>query len=186
MSFLIILAITLAIDSFATCLSIGMSNHNTKKSRIIILIVCITLFHLIMPLIGYSISSISNINPEIGKYLTGTIFSILGLKMISDGVKPVKSTANNTQAKAISFSYLNIIIISTSLSIDALAAGFTIPLINLECSAITAAATFSLFAFILSIIGYYCGRLLEKITKVYSNIFAGALMLALALKAFLM
>lgn len=182
MSFIIFLSAVLAVDSFITCLTFGMCQSNVKPRKIWLLISTISLFHFLMPILGFALSTLfPQISIPISKYIAASIFLILGIKMLHEGVLAVR-TRPCSDPEISSLTMSKIVGISLLLSIDAGAAGVSIFMIGTYADLIFTPVLFALFSFVFSIIGYHLGKLLHRFVRVYSIFFAGLLMMLLAFK----
>ncbi len=155
---LIILALTLAIDSFLAMIAIGCLGKN-KRRIFISLAIIIGIFHFAMPLAGNLVSSLfQNILSDYAKYISSAVFLFLGIKMIIEAFKHEKPKYN--------LSFIGMLGIGYLLSIDALAAGFSIGLIssqNIFLQAGIIAVSSFIFGYAGSILGRRCSTWNTKI-----------------------
>ena len=184
MLFLITLSIILGIDSFVTCFSVGVCNSTINKKKALVLFLSIGLFHFLMPLIGFLPSTIcKSISSHNLNYVSAFVFAFLSLKMIFDGVKSMRTNRDcNCDDNIINLSFFKIVLISFLVSIDSLVAGFSLSISSLSISLFTVATLFSLSSLLLSMIGFYFGKLLNIYFKDYANIIGGLTLLILAIK----
>ena len=184
MLFIITLSVILGIDSFVTCLSVGICNTNITRAKAFTLFASIGLFHFIMPLLGsLPITACPSISFGNSHYFSAFVFFLLALKMIYEGVKPLLGKddlcCNST---VLNLSLIKILLLSFIISIDAVVAGFSISIIDTGVSFIVIPISFAIASFIMSLIGFYSGKLLSRYFKDYANIFGGLILFLLALK----
>lgn len=184
MLFILTLSFLLGVDGFVTCLSIGMCNYGIKRRRIFAFFAIIGLFHFFMPIIGYSFAlAFKSFILPYGKYFSFAIFAFLGIKMLIDGVRALLSKDDNCETPPMSLSFPTMLLLSFMLSVDTIVAGLSVPILNIKMPLLCVAALFAVFAFLMSIIGFYSGRYVGNKIGNYSNIAAGILMILLAIKA---
>ena len=120
----ILLGIALAMDACAISMANGLKENNMKIKKILFISFMFALFQGVMPLIGYSVGSVilSKITYLI-PWVSLVILSILGVKMIVEGVKFKKESSKDDIERLT----LGIILLqAVATSIDALSVGFTI------------------------------------------------------------
>lgn len=172
---LIIIAIALGLDSFVALFAIGASGNCQSKKIFFRLSLLIGMFHFFMPIIGsfFSTMLISHIQ-NYATYLSAAIFAILGLKMIKE--------AFGNEAPQIVINISKALLLSYALSIDALAAGFSIALVKEQYSIYTISTIFAVVAFSMSYIGYYFGNKCSSWNTKYSYIVGGIALIILGIK----
>lgn len=180
MSFLAlsVIAIALGVDSLVALFAIGASGNCQSKKIFFRLSLIIGLFHFMMPIIGSLFSALLiNYISEYATYLSAAIFALLGFKMIKEGFvsEPPQIVINLSKA----------ILLSYALSIDALAAGFSLTLVKESFSIYVISLLFAVVAFSMSYIGYYIGRKCSHLNTKYSYLTGGLVLVILALKSLL-
>ena len=174
---IILLAIALSIDACAVSFAHGLIMHENRVKNALFLAVFTGMAQALMPLIGYFITQpfYKTIEP-VGKWIVFSIFLYLGIKIIQEAFEKDKEVP-----LCLSISCLFMIAIATS--IDALAAGVTLALTSSKIffSAIIIGCT----TFIFSLFGFTSGCFLKKFPTMYLEIFAGLILILLALKSIL-
>lgn len=174
---IILLAIALSIDAFVVSFAYGLMFEKHRVKNALLLSGFTGTFQGIMPVIGYFlIYFIQDFISPVSKILVFAIFMILGLNFIKDGIKDDKEFPNCLSIKCL-------FIVATATSIDALAAGMTLALSR--SGILFSAVVIAIITFINSIIGFSLGCCLKKLPTMYFNIFAGIILMALALKSLL-
>ena len=166
---LIIIGISLSMDTFSLSLAIGTFKVNNKKILIYSLIVGI--FHFIMPIIGNilgnTISKFIYLNPN---RLLFIIFLFLGVEMFVD--------LFNKNDKEYNLKIYNMFIYAISVSIDSLTLG--IGLNNITNVPLLGSIIFSILSFIFTFIGLKIGNYTNKKLGNYSKIIGIIIILILA------
>lgn len=172
---IIAIAIALGLDSLVALFAIGASGNCQQKKIFLRLSIAIGLFHFFMPIIGSFFSGllISYIS-DYATYLSAAIFALLGFKMIKEAFVSEAPQIVITLPKAILLSY--------ALSIDALAAGFSLTLIEEDFSIYTISLLFAATAFLMSYLGYIIGKRCSHISPKYSFIIGGLVLIFLGIK----
>ena len=172
---IIVLAIALGIDSFVALWVIGASSNYQCKKVFLRLSILIGLFHFGMPFIGSYFSLLFvDYFKDYASYISAFIFVTLGLKMIKESFQQEKSCITITVAKSIILSY--------ALSIDALAAGFSLNLAPQDYSVFAISSIFAIAAFLMSYIGYYLGVKSSNFNTRASYIIGGIVLIILGVK----
>lgn len=172
---ILLLAIALSIDACVVAFAHGLvlEKHRLKNSLLLGLFTGV--FQAIMPLIGYyATTPFYKFIAPIGKWVVFAIFLYLGLKVIKEAFEE-----NREIPSCLSIQCLFMIAIATS--IDALAAGITLALtsVNIFKSVFLIGSTTFLFAFV----GYWSGCFLKKLSTKGLEIFAGVILIFLAVKS---
>lgn len=118
--------LTLAVDAFAVSVTDGMVYQDLKLRKGLLIPVTFGVFQALMPIIGFYISwglSQFEIIEEIDHWLALILLLIIGGKMIFDGIKELRSPAEEVKPKQ--FSFTEVLVQGVATSIDALAVGFT-------------------------------------------------------------
>ncbi|MBE6155601.1 MAG: hypothetical protein E7164_02450 [Firmicutes bacterium] len=167
---LILIGISLSMDTFSLSLSLGTFNINKKQCFLFSFIV--GTFHFVMPLLGQllgaSVSSFLIVNPD---KLLFIIFVFIAIEMLVELL--------SKEEKKYDFSLLNMIIYGFSVSIDSLTVG--IGLNSIISSNFLGPFLFSLFSFFFTFLGLVIGNYsYEKLGKA-SKILGLIIILILAL-----
>lgn len=174
---IILLAIALSIDACAVSFAHGLIMHENRVKNALLLAVFTGMAQALMPITGYFVTQpfYKTIEP-VGKWIVFSIFLYLGIKIIQEAFEKDKEVP-----LCLSISCLFMIAIATS--IDALAAGVTLALTSSKIffSAIIIGCT----TFIFSLLGFTSGCFLKKFPTMYLEIFAGIILILLALKSIL-
>lgn len=171
---IILVGISLSMDTFSLSLCYGTLNLNIKKT--IILSIIVGIFHFFMPILGLTIGNfiIEHLIID-GKYLILIILSILGIDMIFSAFK--------TDEKKLLTSFLGILIFAFSVSLDSFSTGLGLNLMtnNILGSLIIFTMTSASFTFLGVIMGK---KLNDKFGKI-SNIVGGLVLIIMGIYFFL-
>ena len=172
---LILLAIALSIDACVVSFAHGLVLEQNRFKNSLLLAVFTGGFQALMPLVGYFITQplFKYIEPA-SKWIVFAIFMYLGIKFVQEAFEDDKEIPT-----CLSFKCLLMVAIATS--IDALAAGVSLSLTstNIFKAIIIIGAT----TFLFSIVGYWSGCCLKKISTKYMEIFAGLILIFLSVKS---
>lgn len=175
---LIIIAVGLGMDacSVAICKGLGMGKINWKNS---IIIGCyFATFQLIMPIIGYYCGSYLGDNVRTyGDIIAFALLVLLGLGMIKEAF------INSSEDIDSDVSFRAMLIPSIATSIDALAVGVTISLLNINI--ITSSLTIFIITFILSVLGSYLGQIFGERYKKVAQLIGGIILITMGVKLLL-
>lgn len=171
----ILIGISLSLDCFAISISQGLRKNLNPIKAILILSFLFAFFQSGMLLIGYFAGSYST--GHLGSLATWTsaiLLFLIGAKMIKEGLE--EEAENEVGANT----FRDYFVLSVSTSTDALAAGFTLPTLNLDW--VITSICVGLVCFLFSIIGGFFGKLLgEKFGK-RSEILGGLILIILGIK----
>ncbi|MEE4200167.1 manganese efflux pump MntP [Erythrobacter sp.] len=167
----ILLAVALAMDAFAVALAQGARQRPAIGPSLVIA-TAFALAQGVMPLIGWGLGAIAM--PLVATFDHWIAFALLagiGLQMIRD-------SGDETAPPAFNFTALSMAALATS--IDALAAGATLP--TLEIAPLPAAAIIAATTFALSLAGIAIGRVAGDRLGRPAEIVGGCVLIALGCK----
>lgn len=169
---IILIGLSLSMDAFTVSISKGISS---SKEKGIITAFFFGLFQFIMPLLGYFIG---NKFSERIIYYNPYISTIL---LITIGILIIKEKDNEELRSNLNLKELFLLSIATS--IDALVIGISFSF--LKVNIISSSIIIGIITFIMCIIGYYFGNLLNKKVGKYSNFISGIILILLGIKIFI-
>jgi len=145
-----ILAVALSMDAFAVSIGLGSKHLQKTKSVALMAAIYFGLFQAIMPLLGFLggkgfLGWVENYAPWIAFFL----LILIGGKMI------YQSITGGIEEDIVQITHKILIVLAVATSIDAMAAGYTLTLI--EVNPFIACATIGITTFIFSWIGVYVG-----------------------------
>lgn len=125
---IIIIAISLAMDAFAVCISAASTGMISDRRAIFRLSFHFGLFQFLMPVIGWFIGlKILAYIVFIDHWIAFALLAYVGGKMIQESQNKDEQFQKSNPSKG-----MNLVILSVATSIDALAVGLSIGILNLE------------------------------------------------------
>ena len=170
---LVVLAISLSMDSFSTALCEGVRYNNLKLKNILLISFMFSLFQSLMPFLGYLFGyMMSSIVFSIGHILSFFIFIILGIGLIR------KSNNDEDDIKGINLK--SIILLSIAISIDAFSVGITF--VNLNVNIFMSLIMIFMVTFITTVMGVVIGNKFGGYLKKIALKFGGLVLISLGIK----
>ncbi len=188
----LMLGLGLTMDAAAVSMANGLEEPNMSKKKMIFIAFMYGLFQALMPLIGYFFgNALYNNVPQIEQYhlipiLALVILAFLGIKMIIDGIKEIKSKSSDEdilkEAKGLTFKVIFIQTIATS--IDALSTGLTFSDYNAR-EALIVCGLIALVTFIVCIISLVIGKKFGAKFGKIALIIGGVILTVIGLEIFI-
>ncbi|WP_232697911.1 manganese efflux pump MntP [Brevibacillus daliensis] len=170
---LLLIALALGMDAFSLGIGIGMGGIRLR--RIIAISTLIGVFHIIMPLTGIVIGIyLSDMVGDIAVLIGGGILVILGVHMLWSAF------FGETETSLINTTGLGILLISFSVSLDALSVGFSLGL--MAVNKWLAVSLFGVIGGLMAGSGLLLGRSVGSWLGNYSGIFGGVILLIFGLQ----
>ncbi|QOP41493.1 manganese efflux pump MntP [Sulfurimonas marina] len=172
---LIILAIALSMDAFAVSLGLGTKESTFNRSLALKAGLYFGFFQGFMPLIGYLAGvGLSSFITSIDHWVAFILLTLVGLKMIYESFgEPVEEEISQVTNKVL-------LLLAIATSIDAMAAGFTLTLMEttITISVLIIGFTTFIFSYIGVLIGSRGGAYLES----KAELLGGIVLIAIGLK----
>ncbi|MBR4917802.1 MAG: manganese efflux pump [Bacteroidales bacterium] len=178
---LFLLALSLAMDCFAVSCSAGALQPNLKTRNVLVFAFCFGFFQALMPFIGWLggemvVSYLSHFT----NWIAFGILAFIGGKMIIEGIRN-----NDEDSKTDMTRIGTVLLLSIATSIDALAVGFGFSMMQ-DVRIGLALFLIGIVSFIVSLIGYYLTRRLQKLVKAnVAEIIGGLVLITLGVKILL-
>lgn len=187
MSFLSILliAIGLAMDSFAVAISQGICAKRLRARQVLLLAVLFGAFQGLMPLIGYAMGlSFAEAIKEIDHWVAFLILSAIGGKMLFEAIRDSRKGEKDVEDCICEdkkrFGLKNLTILAIATSIDALATGLIFaPHPEVILSAVL---TIGITSFLLSLFGVVMGNKVGKRFNFNFEIVGGVVLILIGVK----
>lgn len=175
----LMVSVALGIDAFSVSISIGLSG--VKKRDMYLVPGIVTIFHIIMPLIGLSLGT------YLGK-IAGPMASVIGaIVLISIGTSTIwKSISSGKKAgnkvdKVIDISNpISLTLMAASVSLDALTVG--VGLGTLKVDLYLTVLTMGAVAGLMTVVGLISGKKLSHAIGDWAEILGGLILVAIGLK----
>ncbi len=186
----ILVAIVLGADAFS--LAIGMGLKGVSRSYEIKFAAMVGIFHVLMPLIGLMLGmAAGNFLGIWAGRLGALVLAYLGFDMIWKGyraLQPKYFKFNQAQERVepenqFANGWLSLILLTTSVSIDALTVGFSLGTI-FTIPIFYPVLIIGLTAGIMTLAGFLGGKIFNQLIGTYATMAGGIILISLALKMF--
>ncbi|HEX2734806.1 MAG TPA: manganese efflux pump MntP family protein [Polyangiaceae bacterium] len=177
---ILILAVGLALDATAVAAAQGLSARRIDAKGVLRLAGLFGGFQALMPFIGWLVGN--QVGPFVARWANWIAFgllSILGAKMLHEAF----TQDDEAEQRGAPFSWTLLLPLAVATSIDALAAGFTLPL--LHAPLLVSLATIGIVTAVLSAAGVFLGRLFGARLGKRLDATGGIVLIALGLKILL-
>jgi putative Mn2+ efflux pump MntP len=170
------MAIGLALDAFAVAVSIGIVGARVRLMHALKISVFFGFFQAGMPLMGWAAGSLfSNIITGIDHWVSFILLCFIGLHMIYESLQ---TESQRSSTDPLDFHIL--LLLSVATSIDALAAGISLAL--LDVAILRTILIIGTVTFLLSFIGYYLGDKLGVFFKTRIKVVGGVMLILIGVK----
>ena len=172
------LAIALAMDAFAVAVAVGIDLKTVSPRQTFRLSWHFGLFQALMPVIGWAAgTTIRNLVHAYDHWIAFALLAAIGLNMIREAFSEEEEEEHHRDATK----GWTMVMLSVATSIDALAVGFSMSL--LQISIVTPAIVIGVVAALFTITGMHLGRLLGASRKLslYSESIGGLVLFAIGL-----
>ena len=174
--YIIFIAFALGIDAFSVALGAGAFLEKTTSRQKFRLSFHFGFFQFIMPIIGWLVGSyIETYVSEWDHWIVLIILSVIGVKMICDSIKKDSSGISKDVTKG-----AVLIVLSIATSIDALAIGFGIALIQGDI--LMPAIIIGIVAAIMTLVGILIGEKISARIGKKAGIIGGVILILIGLK----
>lgn len=172
---IIFIAVGLSMDSLGVSIVNGCSVRGLNVKKILSISLSFSLFQALMPVVGWMTGlSIEKYVRELDHWIAFVLLSIIGIKMIIEGMKKDKSCELSDLKMA------TVIGQSFATSIDAFVVGISFSLLQL--SLITPVLIIGGVTFIFSLIGLFLGKFFGKIFNRKAEILGGLILILIGIK----
>ena len=173
---ILLLSVALSIDAMVVSFTQGLIFKTQRVKLALTLAFWFGLFQAVMPLIGaFMTGLVYNYLVSVSKWIVCIVFVCLGLKFI---IEALRSEGNEQALKSLSLPCILAFAISTS--IDALAAGVPLRLMNINL--FIPVVLIGAVTFVNSIIGFSMSGFLKNFNSKYIQIFGGLVLIGLGVK----
>lgn len=148
------IAVALAMDAFAVALAVGINLKVVSSRQVFRLSWHFGLFQALMPVIGWAVgSAVRSYIQDYDHWIAFGLLALVGGNMLKEALS---GKDEETDTKKDSTRGMTLIVLSVATSIDALAVGFSMSLLNI--SIVTPAIIIGLVAAGFTITGLYLGK----------------------------
>ena len=171
----LLLAFALSMDAFAVSIGLGAKQNSEYRSLALKAGLFFGIFQALMPLIGYAGGKgVLGFVSEYAHYIAFGLLLLIGAKMIYEGLNEGVGEELATITNKI------MLTLAIATSIDAMAAGFSLMLLDLN--PLIACGIIGLTTFIISFIGVYVGKLTGTWLESRAEIFGGVILVAIGFR----
>lgn len=171
----LLLAFALSMDAFAVSIGLGSKNGESTKALALKAGLFFGIFQALMPLIGYlGGRGLLGFVSDYAHYIAFGLLLLIGAKMIYEGMN------EGVEEEFAKITNKVMLTLSIATSIDAMAAGFSLMLLNLH--PLLACGIIGLTTFIISVIGVYVGKLSGTWLESKAEIFGGVVLVAIGFR----
>ncbi len=183
---ILVIAIGLAMDSFAVCVGKGMCRQRFYGWRAFKIAVVFGFFQGVMPFAGYALGiGFAAWMRHFDHWLAFFILSIIGIKMIYESVlpKPDRKCADCDCGEDIAIDWKNVAVLAFATSIDALATGLIF--VSYPGTILTAMLAIGLTTVFFAFAGMFIGGRFGKGIRLNIEMLGGIILIAIGTKILL-
>jgi len=173
---ILIIAIGLAMDAFAVSLGIGTSQQSNYPRARFRLAFHFGLFQFLMPILGWAAGiKILPFISSVDHWIAFILLAYVGINMIRSGLNKEEKSYLNDPSKG-----KTLVLLAIATSIDALAVGLSLAMLNIQILA--PAIIIGIVTFAISMLGLFVGNLLGKKFGKQMEILGGVLLIGIGLR----
>lgn len=170
---ILLIGISLSMDTFSLALIYGMLGITNQKK--IILSIIVGIYHFIMPLVGLTLGNALDTMSFIKLSIISSIILLyIGIDLI---------TSNLKEEKIISLTISGLFMFGLSVSIDSLTVGIGLKAITNNY--LLSSTIFSICSFIFTYLGLILGNIIENRVGSYSKLLGGIILIIIAIIMFI-
>jgi manganese efflux pump family protein len=170
-----LLSIGLAADAFAVSISSGLFIKNIKVNKALTIAIAFGIFQGLMPLLGWALAvSFQALIASVDHWIAFGLLSFLGIKMIRESFQKEEENPFNPLDPQ------TLLVMSIATSIDALAAGVSLAV--LQDPILSISATIGLVTFALCFVGVYVGHHFGKAIASKVEVLGGLILIGIGSK----
>lgn len=175
---IVLIAVGLAMDAFAVSIASGITLKNPRLSYALVFGLFFGVFQFIMPIMGWSLGSYFAGYIQIYAYwIAFLLLAVIGVRMIIDSRK---ADGGGERDDGSIMNLRNLTILAVATSIDALAVGISLAVVNTAIW--LACAIIGVVAFLFSFVGVMLGKKLGVIIGKNMEVVGGGILVLIGLK----
>ena len=180
MVYILLIALSLALDAFAVSVSCGLSAKGNGFKNALLMGCYFGAFQFAMPLIGWTLgSSVAQYISAISPWVSFALLGFIGGRMIIGAL----NHRGDEEPAPEKLTHGRLVILAIATSIDALAVGVTFAF--MEVDVLLSCAVIGIVAFVLSVIGGTIGRKLGNRFQKHAELAGGIVLIGIGLKILL-
>ncbi len=181
---LVLLALSLAADAFAVSVTNGMCSSKVTKKHALLTALTFGAFQSLMPVLGFVLgNTFAEFVFRCQHWIALLLLGAIGINMLSDAVKEGKSPNELICSTQNVFRAKNLILQGFATSIDALAAGVSLAVLNINI--MTSAIIIGIITFLLCAVGIYIGKRFGAILGFRAKILGGIILIGIGARIFI-
>lgn len=181
---LVLLALGLSADAFAVSVTNGMCSKKVTKRHALLTALTFGLFQAFMPVLGYILgNTFADFVFRFQHWIALILLGAIGVNMLSDALKEWKSTDGEVCSTINIFNAKNLILQGLATSIDALAAGVSIAVLNINI--LTSALIIGVITFLLCTVGVYIGKRFGTMLGFRAKVLGGIVLIGIGARIFI-
>jgi putative Mn2+ efflux pump MntP len=174
----VILAIALSMDAFAVSIGLGSQHGQNRKSLALLSAIYFGIFQALMPMIGYlGGKGVLGWVESYAPYIAFLLLLLVGGKMIYE------SFVEGIEEDIARITHRVMLVLAIATSIDAMAAGFTLTI--LDVNPFAACTIIGLVTFCFSVAGVYIGKKSGVWLESKAELLGGVILILIGLKILL-
>jgi putative Mn2+ efflux pump MntP len=181
---LILLALGLAADAFAVSITNGMCSSRVTKRNALLMAFTFGFFQALMPVLGFILgNTFAGFVFRFQHWIALLLLGAIGVNMLSDALRE-RDTPEEEGCSTLSiFQSRNLILQGIATSIDALAAGVSIAVLNINI--LTSALIIGMITFLLCAVGVYIGKRFGNILGFRAKVLGGIVLIGIGARIFI-
>jgi putative Mn2+ efflux pump MntP len=180
---LLLLALGLSADAFAVSVTDGICSFKVSKKDALLTAGIFGFFQALMPVLGYILgTTFSGIVNRYQHWIALFLLGAIGVNMLAEAFKEWRNPEETCLATNI-FTLKNLIMQGIATSIDALAAGVSCAVLNINI--VTSALIIGIITFLLCAPGVYIGKRFGSLLKLRARLVGSVILILLGVKIFI-
>ncbi len=180
---LILLALSLAADAFAVSITNGICSNKITFHNAFVTGITFGVFQAMMPVLGFVLgNSFSETVHRYQHWIALFLLGAIGINMLAEAARDRVQIEENTSDQNV-FAINNLILQGIATSIDALAAGLSFAVLDLNI--FSAVLTIGIVTFCTCFLGVYIGKIFGSLLGIRAKMISGIVLLLIGLKLFI-
>ena len=189
----VLLGAALAMDAFSVSVANGLADGGIKAKKVAAIAGTFATFQFVMPMLGWLLvhTAIDYLNwfEKLVPWIALVLLSLIGLKMITDGISEMRAKDKGEEAAGKSGTGERLgagllIVQGVATSIDALSVGFASAAYD-AAEALLSSLIIGAVTFLICAAGCLMGRRLGSVIGKYATIFGGLILIAIGIRIFM-
>lgn len=180
---IVLLALCLASDAFAVSITNGMCSCYINKKNALATALTFGFFQALMPLLGFVLGqTFTDVVGRFQHWIALFLLGAIGINLIVEAIKEGKNPEEINCSKNV-FTIKNLVLQGIATSIDALAAGVSLAVMDINI--LYATGLIGIITFLCCAIGIYIGKKFGSLLGVRARLVGGLILIIIGLKIFI-